>query len=427
MRFDLLIKGGEVVDPDGGYNGRLDVAVARGRIAAVDTNIAADSAFEVIDATGACVTPGLIDMHAHLFPGATFWGVDADAIGSQAGVTTWADAGSTGAVTLQGFRDWIVDRSKVKILAFVNISLIGLVAQDYELSHPEYSNIALLKSVVSKHRDVVAGIKVRAGRSGGARDLLPLERARRAADELEVPLMLHVSAAPPDPDTALGFLKPGDILTHCYTGQTMKMIDENGKILDAAKRAWDRGVVMDLAHGCGSLSFESAEALLSQGYRLDVVSTDLHAMSIHGANLIDPLKGAGDREIATDGDARSIHYEVRGDGSPAFHLLSCMDKMIHLGMSFEEIITATTSRPAEVLGLKGEAGTLRPGSPADIAGLAIDKGNYELVDVHGEVRHGTEHVRNVFTVLNGRLFERIEAPAPPPWITPTLPRLYTSI
>ena len=416
MRFDLLIKGGEVLDPDAGLQGRMDVAVKRGRIAAIDANIPVSTAFDVIDASGTYVIPGLVDMHAHLFPGATYWGIEADAAGSRAGITTWADAGSAGAMTLQGFRDWIVEPAKVHIFAFVNISSIGLVGQDYELTHPEYSNIALLKSVVNKHRDIVVGIKVRAGRSGGARDLLPLERARRAADELELPLMVHISTAPPDLETVLGYLKAGDILTHCYTGQTMGMIDGNGNMLDSARKAWERGVIMDLGHGCGSLSFETAEALMSRGYQLHVVSSDLHTLSIHGANLIDPLKGAGEREIRSDGDARSISYHVKGDGSPSFDLLTCMDKMLMLGMSLKDIIRATTSSPAEVLGIKGEAGTLRPGARADITGLFIEKGDYELVDVHGAKRLGKERVRNAFTVLNGRRFEPFAASPPPPWI-----------
>jgi len=331
-------------------------------------------------------------------------------------VTTWADAGSAGAVTMQGFRDYVIETSKVKIFAYINISSIGLVAQDYELSNPEYCNMALLKSVVNRHRDIIVGIKLRAGRSGGAKDLLPLKRARQAADELDLPLMMHLSEAPPDTETALGFVKPGDILTHCYTGQTMKMIDDKGRVLPAVKKARDNGVILDLGHGCGSLSFDSAEALISQGLWLDIISTDLHTMSIHGANLVDPLKGAGNREIPADGDAVNIHYQVKGDGKPALDLLTCMEKMLCLGMPFTEIVKATTSRPADVLGLKGEAGTLKPGSCADIAGLVIEKGDHDLVDVHGKTRHAKEYIRNTFTILNGRLMEQIEHPAPPPWV-----------
>ncbi len=418
MRFDLLVKGGEVVDPAAGYTGPMDVAVLRGRIAALDTNIPAESAFKVIDASGQFVVPGLIDMHAHLYREATFWGVDADAFGSRSGVTTWVDAGSSGAMNLQGFREFVIEPSRVRIFAFVNITSIGLVAQNYELTNPEYCNVSILKKVIDLHSDIVIGIKIRTGRSGGAQDLIPLERARRAADESGLPMMLHISAAPPDLKDVLGFLKSGDILTHCLTGQTMKLVDGSGKILPEAKKALDDGVLMDLGHGSGSFSFDSAEALAGQGYWPHFVSTDLHTMSVHGHNLIKAEEAAGDGGTAGTGDAASIECRVKGDGKPVFGILNCMDKMLYLGMPFPDIITATTSRPAKFLGLDGEVGTLRPGARADLAGLVVEKREQELIDIHGQKRRGKERVRHIFTVLHGKPFPRMEAPPPPPWIQP---------
>lgn len=416
MRFDLLIKGGEVVDPDAGFRGQMDVAIKRGRIAAVEPGIPSESAFQVVDATGQYVTPGLVDMHAHLYEGVTYWGINADAVGSQTGVTTWADAGSTGAVTLQGFRDYVVNRSKVKIYAFINIAYIGLVAQDYELANPEYCNVEILERVARLNSDIVVGIKLRAGRSGGAQDLIPYERARRAADALGLPLMTHLSTMPPDLETVLGFLKPGDIVSHCYTAQSMKLVDEKGKIRDVAKKAWEEGMIMDLAHGAGSFSFATAEALSSQGYWPHVISTDLHWLSIVGPNLLEPFKGKAFGDLSTSADARSVIVQVKGGGKPVFNLLNCMDKMLYLGMPFLEVIRATASRPAEILGLKGEAGTLKPGARADIAIFEIDKGHFELRDNHGQVRWGKERIRHVATFLGGRKFERMDIPSLPPWL-----------
>lgn len=420
MRFDLLLKGGEVVDPSAGYSGNLDVAVKRDRIAAVDTDIPAESAFQVIDVSGQYVTPGLIDLHAHIYEGVTYWGVSADAIGSQSGVTTWVDAGSAGAVTFQGFRDYIIEPSKVKVFAYINIAYIGLVAQDYELTNTEYSNIELLKSIVNKNRDVIVGIKIRAGQSGGGKDLVPFERARIAADELELPIMIHLSTSPPDVETALSYLKPGDIITHCYTGQSMKMIDDDGNILPGAKKAIEDGVILDLGHGAGSLSFVTAESLMKQGYLVDVISTDLHHLSIVGPNLIldDPGKGHVFADRTEDVDARSAMVQVHGDGDPVFNMLTCFDKMLFLGMSFPEIIQATTSRPAKILGLERDIGTLKPGACADIATFIIDEGDIELKDIHGQVRIGKESVRNIYTFLDGRPFEPIEIPGHAPWIKP---------
>ena len=410
MQFDLLVKGGTVFDPENGYNGQMDVAVRHGRIAAVDAKIPADSAAVVIDAAGEYVVPGLIDMHAHLYKGVSYFGIDGDAFGSQSGVTTWVDAGSSGAMSLQGFRDFVIDRSKTRHYAFVNISTIGLVAQNFEVTNPEHCNVSVLKKVIQRHHDIVAGIKIRTGRSGGAQDLIPLRRARRAADELDLPIMLHISVVPPELKTALEYLKPGDILTHCFTGQNMKLISGSGKILPEAKEALDSGLLMDLGHGAGSFSFDTAEAMASEGYWPHFVSTDLHTLSIHGTNLIQK-SGETDQD-----DAAPVHQQVKGDGKPALDLLNCMDKMLCVGMPFDEIIKATTSRPAQFLGLHGEIGTLKPGARADITGLAVEKKSRPLVDIHGETRKGKEHIRNTFTILDGKPFPRAELPPPPPWI-----------
>jgi dihydroorotase len=412
MHFDLLIKGGEVVDPAAGLSGRMDVATNRNRIAAVEPEISVDAAYRVVDASGQYVTPGLIDMHAHLYRNSTYWGIDADAVASQCGVTTWADAGSTGAVTFPGFREYVIDKSKTRIFAFINIAYIGLVAQDYELANPEYCNVEILERVANLNRDIIVGIKVRAGRSGAAKDLEPFHRARQAADDLDLPIMVHLSTAPPDLETVLSFLKPGDILTHIYTGQTMGMVDKDSKILDVAKRAWDEGIIMDLGHGAGSFSFPVAESLFSQGYLPDAISTDLHWLSIVGPNMIDPLKGSA---FGTTNEVRSLVVKVTDD-TPVFDLLTCMTKMMCVGMSFPEVVRRVTSRPAEILGVQGEIGTLKPGAIADITGLVIDQGSFELRDIHGNVRYGKEKVRRTFTILGGQPFEPIEIPAPPAWV-----------
>ena len=412
MHFDLLVKGGEVIDPGAGYNSRMDVAINRNRIVAVEPEIPAESAFRVVDASGQYVIPGLIDMHAHLYRNSTYWGIAADAVGSQCGVTTWVDAGSTGAVTLPGFREYVIEKSRTRIYAFINISYIGLVAQDYELANPEYSNVEILERVANLNRDIIVGIKVRAGRSGAAKDLEPFQRARQAADDLQLPIMVHLSTAPPDLATVLGFLKPGDILTHIYTGQSMGMLDVNGKILDVAKKAFEEGLIMDLGHGAGSFSFPVAEALFSQGYLPDSISTDLHWLSIVGPNLLDPLKGSA---FGTTSDARSVVVQVK-DEKPVFNLLTCMTKMLCVGMSFPEVVRRVTNRPAEILGVKGEIGTLKPGAFADITGLVIDKGSFDLRDIHGNVRSGKENVRHTFTILGGQPFEPIEIPGPPAWV-----------
>src|SRR5262245_47176507 len=153
MRFDLLIKGGEIINPATGYFGRGDIAVARDRIAAVECDIPTESAFRVIDAAGLLVTPGLIDLHAHVWHGAGYYGIDADPIGALTGVTSWVDAGSAGAFTFDGLRRYVIEPAKVRISAFLNISCIGLVAWDYELTNIELADVALFEMVANQHRD----------------------------------------------------------------------------------------------------------------------------------------------------------------------------------------------------------------------------------------------------------------------------------
>ncbi len=198
MRFDLLIRGGEVVDPGGGREGRLDVAINRDRIAAVDSAIPADAAYRVVDAEGQYVTPGLVDLHTHVFHKVTYWGINPDPVGASSGVTTWNDAGSAGALTLPGLREFVVDRARVRITAFLNISNIGLVGENHECANLAYLDVDLFRRLADRNRDLVRGVKVRMGTpTVGENGLEPLRLARRAAEECELPLMVHIAFGPP--------------------------------------------------------------------------------------------------------------------------------------------------------------------------------------------------------------------------------------
>lgn len=385
MRFDLLIRGGEVIDPAGENEGRLDVAVSRGRIAAVDRDIPADSAFRVIDAEGQLVTAGLVDLHAHVFHKVTYWGIDPDPVASCSGVTTWNDAGSAGALTLDGLREFVADRARVRITAFLNISNIGLVGDNHECANLAYLDVDLLRRLVDENRDFVRGVKVRMGTpTVGENGLEPLLRARRAADECELPLMVHIAFGPPAIEDVIAQLRPGDILTHCFTGLTMKIVDDDGRLHEFARRAWDAGVVMDIGHGTGSFSFETAEALMAAGRQPDVISTDLHQLSING---------------------------------PAFDMPTCMSKFLHLGMPLRDVVRSTTSRPAEALGIDGEVGTLRPGSVADIALFRLLQGRFPLYDIWGAMRESDRLLVNTLTIVGGRRLHPLPAAPPAPWAT----------
>jgi dihydroorotase len=384
MRFDLLIKGGEVIDAAAGYTGRLDVAINRDRIAAVAPAIPADSAHRVIDAGGQLVTPGLIDMHTHVYRGATYWGVNADVVGARSGVTTWLDVGSAGAFTLPGFREFIVRPARVRIFALLNISTIGLVARNHELANLEYCDVELFRHVANLNRDLVLGVKVRMGTpTVGANGLVPLERARQAADECGLPLMVHIAIAPPSVEEVLRLMRPGDILTHCFTGQTMRLLDDAGAVREAARQARDAGIIMDIGHGAGSFSFASAETLMASGYRPDTISSDVHQESIHG---------------------------------PMFDMPTVLSKFLCLGMGLPDVLAAATTRPAEVLGMAGQIGTLAPGALADIALFRVQQGRFTFYDIHGQPREGDRLLHNTLTLVGGQSLPHQAEETPAPWI-----------
>jgi dihydroorotase len=384
MQFDLLIKNGEVVDPGGDQSGLLDVAIQGNRIAAVDHNIPADSAARVIDATGQYVTPGLVDLHTHVYHGVTYWGIHADPVAARSGVTTWLDVGSAGGYNLMGFREWIAKPSRSRIYALLNISSIGLTAPTWELSNLNYCDVDLCTKMIAQNEDLVLGVKVRIDtNTTSGTGIEPMRRARMAADQAQLPVMAHIGKGPPSVTDVLELMQSGDILTHCFTGHDMRIIDDTGNLLEAAKRAWNSGIVMDIGHGAGSFSFETAEVLIAAGYQPDVISSDIHQLSIHG---------------------------------PLYDMPTCLSKFLALGMTFSEVIKTATVRPAQVLGMDKEIGTLRVGSLADVALFTIDQGEFPFYDVFMNRRDGKSLIRNTMTIVNGEELERCEEAPPAPWI-----------
>ena len=384
MRFDVLIRNGEVVDPGGGRSGALDVAIERGRVAAVDCDIPAESAREVIDASGLYVTPGLIDLHTHVYRGATWWGIDPDPVAWRTGVTTWLDAGSAGALSLGGFREFIAASAKARVFALLNVSAVGLVAQTGELRNLEDCDPLLCEQVIDKNRDLVLGVKARIDRhTVGTNGLEPLRRARTVADATELPLMVHIAQGPPALEDVVTLMRAGDILTHCATGQSMRVIDEEGRPFDFVRRAREAGLVLDVGHGAGSFSWRSAEALVDAGLGPDVISSDIHQLSRHG---------------------------------PMFDLPTCLSKFLALGVSIADAISAATVRPAEVLGLWPELGSLRPGSAADVALFALERGRFTFYDAGLEARECDALLRNTLTLREGRRLEPTASEPAPPWI-----------
>ncbi|NUT36723.1 MAG: amidohydrolase/deacetylase family metallohydrolase [Hamadaea sp.] len=378
-RWDLLLAGGDLLDPATGPAVRGDVAVAGGVVAAVGPHLPRDRADQVLDVTGRLVTPGLVDMHTHVYADATYWGTDPDPIAWSSGVTTWVDAGSAGAYGFAAFARQ-AQAYTVGVPAFLNISAVGLTASVGESRELGNLDVDLAVATAAAHPGTIRGFKVRIDKHNvGAHGVEPLRRAVAAGTAAGLPVMVHIGAAPPSLADVLPLLRPGDIVTHCASG-----IAAGAAGFDpAAKEAYQAGVVFDLGHGSGGFAFDVLDAQLAAGMPPHAVSTDLHARSLHG---------------------------------PVFDLPVTMAKMLAAGMDLADVVAAATVRPARILGLPEGVGTLTVGAPADIAVFAVLREPFVVADVHGQVRTAPLRLLNEATYRAGRLLPpRLPAP-PAPWI-----------
>lgn len=376
MRYDLLIKGGTLVDPAESLSAVRDVAFAGGLVAAVGEDLDTGDAREVIDAAGCVVTPGLIDIHVHVFAGVSHYGIEPDPTCLARGATTVVDAGSAGADIFPGFRKYVIDVSETRILAQMNISSQGmLTAEIGEFEIPEYADVDKACRMIEQHRDIVLGVKVRLTRNSIVSErsgMLPLHRAREAADAAGLPIMVHPQDAWCDSiDDILGVMKGGDILTHCFHDFPCGILDGEGRIRDSVLDAIERGVVFDVGHGAGSFSWGIVETAMSQDVLPTTISSDLHIYNVDG---------------------------------PVYDLASVVTKFLHLGLSMEEAISRVTSVPAEVIGMKGEVGTLAKGAFGDAVVFELREGAFRLEDSRGEVRMGRQNLVPVAVVKGGRVY-----------------------
>src|SRR4051812_12685736 len=288
MPFDLILRGGRVVDPSQKLDAITDVAFAGGKVAAVGANLKADPGTDVRDVSRFIVTPGLIDLHTHVYWGGTSLGIDAEEFCRTSGVTTAIDTGSAGPGNFAGFRKHVIEKSPVRILAFLNVSFAGIFAFSKTVMVGEGENLKLAAprecvAVIEANRDCIVGVKVRVGRNASGSFGGPLLGiALAVAAETGLPLMCHIDEPPPDYDDVVARLRPGDMLTHAFRPFPNSPVTAQGSIKPAVREARARGVLFDIGHGAGSFSFKTARGMLANGFLPDTISSDIHILCIEG-------------------------------------------------------------------------------------------------------------------------------------------------
>ena len=367
-RYDIVIQGGEALDPGRGFRRKADVAVLDGRIAAIEESIPAERAIEVVNAKGLLVTPGLVDLHTHIHYGLRL-GIEADAVAARSGVTTWVDAGTFAYSEMEGFRRFIVQPAQARIYGFIYLYPSN---RDPSQDPVKYcrSGMKATGEAIEANRDIVLGVKLQVGSNmNGPYSLQFLQIARELCDERRCPLMAHISFAPPTTDEVMALMRPGDVVTHCFNTHTLGILDGNGRVKDSVLDARQRGVLFDVGHGSGSFNFEVARKALDQGFLPDTISTDVYESNVNG---------------------------------PVFDMPTTLSKMLSLGMSLEDVLVRATANAAKVVDRLPGMGALEVGGPADIALLELADGQVNLIDSQRNTVTVKQTLRGRATICRGK-------------------------
>jgi dihydroorotase len=379
-KFDLLIKNGEVLDPSQNLRAKRDVGIRYGVVEALEADIPAEKALRVLDAKGKLVTPGLIDLHSHVYPYGSAIGIPADELISFQGTTTAVSAGDAGANNFAAFRRHIVAQSRTRLYAYIHIANFGLAAFPVpELYNIDFAQVDAAAKAVAENADIVIGIKVRMSENVIAKHgTEPLKRAIQACEKAGsgAKLMVHIGGVETGKlmSDILDLMRPGDTLTHAYSGapnltNVFTNIVQEGKLIPAALSAKQRGVIFDVGHGGGSFDFTVADVAIQGGAGPDTISSDIHVFS---ANT---------------------------PGMP--YLPWVMSKFLTMGLTLEQVVAMATINPAKVINRTPKLGTLQVGAPADVSVLEIVEGPVEFVDTRNNKRQGKMHLKPANTVIAG--------------------------
>lgn len=376
---DLLLAGGRIIDPAQGLDGVMDVAFADGKVAEIGPNLPRDGAKEVQDVSGLIVTPGLIDLHTHVYWGGTSIGIDPTDYAKRCGTTTMIDAGTAGAGNFAGFRAHIIEAIEPRIWAYLNISFPGIFAFSKEVMVGECTDLDLLHPgaairIAEANRDLIVGIKVRiGGRTSGLAGIGPLDVAIEVAEALDLPVMCHLDVPPPGRMEVLDRMRPGDVITHCFRPFPNSPAHPLGGVREEIQLARDKGIIFDIGHGVGSFGYATAEAMLEAGFLPDAISSDVHCLSIEG---------------------------------PAYDQLVTLSKFLNMGVDLNDVIRASTIGPANAVRMP-DLGSLTPGTIGDATVLHMAMGEYSFMDSTGDTRPGDRMLQLDGVVLDGKWWHEV--------------------
>jgi dihydroorotase len=382
-RYDLVIKGGRVIDPSQQFSRELDIAVSGRKIARVAAGIQETEARHVLNARGKVVTPGLIDVHVHVYDGVAPLGIPADPNCIAKGVTTVLDAGSAGAHTFPGLRKYVINVVDTRVYALLNISVVGQSTLSADNPHGElldlrYANPKLAIRTIEQNRDVILGVKVRLSRQiAGQHDLSALKLAKEAADAVKLPLMVHIGNTNTQLSDILPVMTKGDVITHTFHGNQGGILDAGGRVLPEVRTAVGRGVRLDVGHGRGSFAFDVAEKAIKQDLLPGTISSDVHQFNVNG---------------------------------PVYDLATTLSKFMLMGLTLDQVIERAATNPARTFGFPEGLGTLREGAEADVAVFSLDEGKFEFVDAMNQKRTGNLKLVPVATVKAGKIYGSASIP-----------------
>lgn len=377
--MSLLLKGARVLDPGEGLDGLMDLELDGGKISRLGSGLAPGPGVEVRDCSGLIITPGLIDGHVHCYENVGMTGIHPDVLGVDSGVTTVVDAGSAGAATFAGLRRYVMERAKTNVLAFVNLAAHKLSGLDGELAWPGAIKEDMLERVVDQNRDRLVGIKIRTCPTAvGEMGVDPVRRGREIADKLRLPLMIHIGEQQLHDREAIPvreiikLMRPGDIITHLFTGQPGGLLDDDGKLQPEVKEAYVSGLRFDVGHGMYNMSFDTAARVLDQGIEPHSISTDGH-------------KVAHERLV--------------------YDLPTTLGKMMAVGFSLPQVINMSTYETARSLGRPDLVPGIGVGRQALLSVLQLEEADWEAEDSMGKTLIAKQRIRPVMTVMGEAVHE----------------------